>query len=619
MKSYLFTAVAVAAAVAFGYENPLTIIDAAVTSLTDEQKSDLNNNTYDALIFNNGKTVEVTGIGSFNGDIVIKSGSVMKGSGTACVGTSTGKTIVEDGGSFFYYRTAKSDLPASPNNEKYEIAGNGCGDYGALYFSYYTTEQSDQNNAVFADVTLTAPAKVSAPNTNGSGRFHVLGKLNQNGHKLTCACGEPSFNPSTWTNPGVVETTCGYFHTGAIWNSVRTDDCKLIWNGGNWSVYGAAALEWPVEMKKSGTLSIGRDAPTSPSSTVNNFKGLFTLDSGVTLTIGDWSGGAGRVYFSGGLAGSGKITGGFDGADMCRIGDVKDSITVANGKTGGMRVYGKITDTAKITAADGTIYVDGTENDYTGKTTISGGKVVFKGDGSFPVNGFTAETAASRLSISSGACLELMAKCEGDTDGFTSAGVNAIIAPAAAAAIPNVKVTVREGGSWEYTGNLSGSVYNTYFKPIGTLTLSGLFSDGFLPNLSDISGKLVLTTGYAEGVEAPDGFGQLGSGELELSGDFRLIVAAGHTNNLSIGANGKRAVVTMKDNAKLVSVNKRYNHSAQPRSLYVGAEDNSRGILVVEDNAVFSNKLEIASGTSGPSDRSISAEAGSFLRRVART
>ena len=600
-KNYALMATAMMfASATFGeYAKPLEIVDPAATSLTDAQKASLNDNEYDALVFNNGGIVEVTGIGSFGGDIVIKSGSVMKGSGQACVGTAAGKTIVENGGSFFYYRTAYSDLPANPNSEHYEIAGAGAKGYGALHFEYNAQAQSDQGAAVFAEVTLTEPATIASKNSNTSGRFTVVGKFHQNSQKLTLSCGEPSFSPSVWDDPADVETTCGYFHASDKWNTVYKEGYRLIWNGGNWSVYGARYLAWPVIVKKSGSLSIGSGKPTSPAALINNYKGRFTIESGVTLTISDWSSGAGRVYFSGGIDGEGKLTSGCNNADMCHVGDVSGSVTVANTGSGTLVVYGKITDSASVSASAGTVSVEGNGNDYAGLTKVTGGKISFADEGSFPSAGLTAENITSRISTSGSGKIDFVAKCAGDEKGFTVDGFKKIADLTSAAEIKNLQLVVPEGKSFDYAQDIAGSGYNTYFAAGGALTLSGLFSDGFVPSLSNVSGKLILTQGYGADAESPDGLGTLSKGELELGGDFQMTVAAGHANNLIIGSANAGAIVRVKGNAKYVAEKNSNAHASQPKPIRIGNGENSRAILEVGDNAYFSGKLLIANDSVG--------------------
>lgn len=573
----------------------LTVDASQQSELTSEQKNDLNDNKYEAVVVTGSGTVTFSGIGSFDGSITVKSGVLLKCTDKTGVGTAAGKTIVESGGTFAYYESNKVLL----TGETFDIAGDGVGtldgvDYGALFFTVPNKDYTD-SSGVFGTVALTAPAKVTTTlSPHGSGRGKLSDTFNQGGFKLTVKANELTINPNTWTDAAEIETQAGFFHWGTKWKDVYRDGCRLVYTGGQLQSYSYTVLTWPVVFKVDSSYTY---VSGTTGDTCNNFTGPITIEDGKTLEIRVSGAPANPAY---------RFDGGFNGNGTVKIvGDLAVSIGGENGSVGGsmlirncsasvVRILGKVTDQARITnEGTGSIRLENGANDFTGKTTITKGCVVPTVEGAFPV----ANTASSdTLAITDGA-LVLKPKFEGEADGLEGETIRTMIANAASSGIANVQLYVPAGKSYEYAGDLDGSVatFNTYFRADGTLTFTGLLKNDYQIRSNGGTGEMVFTKGFGGSASAKSPFDKVDSGSVRFDGATYLQDAAGIGLDMNlVSSQYGSARFVLEGKSQFVSTNKTSPTTSQRSKLFVPGAADGRAVVEIRGDAVVSNNFLVA-------------------------
>ena len=298
------------------------------------------------LTKNGTGTLTVAGTNTYAGVTTISAGILKLGNQQA-LGSNTGKTVIEDGGTLDINGVAAAN-PA----ESIEVIGAGAGGIGAI-----TNTGSSQGNA-FRELTMTGDATFNSNNT----RWDIVNNFDMGGFTLTKIGTRQVYLKSvTITNPGSVDITDGelYIETNTTFGGSGTitvrDGAQLAFNRNSFThsvglvledgseifsrSYGGVASEPIIEGNVSlvsGTTTINTTGGSNGIATVtlngvvsglgginkissetltlngdSTYTGATNVNTGTLVVNGDNSAASGAVNVANGaaLAGSGSIGG----------------------------------------------------------------------------------------------------------------------------------------------------------------------------------------------------------------------------------------------------------------------------------------------------------------------
>lgn len=398
-----------------------------------------------AVVVTGGSPI-LAGSSNYSGSTTVSAATLLELHNNGALGSSAGGTVVQDGGRIRFTGGVSYNMA-----EPFTINGSGTSSQGALHFHFGTSTLS-------GPITAATNAMI---NVESGSTLNLTGGLVKDGTTLTLA-GGGTFNINT---------------TGISGSSPNSD---LIVDGATVNLNAGNTYNGPTFVQNGGTLNanvIGA-MPTSPRSAVHLDPGL---SSGSTLALGASQ----EVEF-------------VSGAISSSINLGSHTLTVGGNAPSNAPFAGVISGSGGI-VKDGSNgwTLTGTNNTYSGSTTLAGGTLGIYGDGSL---GLAPPTPETTLFFTGNATLQ-----DAGNHVFLDPNRGISIASGVTATFDATGNTFTVGGAISGSGHLSTQ---------GNVTLTG--TNSYIGDTGILTGVLSVGDGGSAGT--------LGSGDvlIEAGAELRI-------------------------------------------------------------------------------------------------
>jgi autotransporter-associated beta strand protein len=312
---------------------------------------------------------------SFSGTLTV-SGGTLQPKNNASLGATAGGTVIEAGATLDLGTTAYAAQGVNFNRERFIVSGAGVGGRGAIVNS----SNLSQYNALH-DVVLADDATFGGEQAGGRFDIRSTGTFDMGGHTLT-KVGANLFSITSIdvANPGNVDLREGSFRleTSAKLNGDAANTLTLR-SGARFESYNLATpVPWSLDMENNATFA----AVQGNTAALNIWSGPATLGGTALFDSGGYS-----ATLAGDLSGPGRL----------------------------------------LKSGNGTLYLTGKNNTYSGGTTLSNGTLRIYNPGGLPNFATPGAFTASPATVVTNALILY----SGDgTTGWTGAQLDALLATA---------------------------------------------------------------------------------------------------------------------------------------------------------------------------------------------